>query len=98
METALEENRRMNTDRADAMLLRAYNMYRHPLLLSIQEEGLAAQSVPVDGAAIDALAIPAAFKGVNCLLFLIQYVIFACKLNCLCALHACFSSHCTVWV
>lgn len=65
METALEENRRMNTDRADAMLLRAYNMYRHPLLLAIQEEGLASQSVPIDGAAIDALAIPAAFKGKN---------------------------------
>lgn len=67
METALEENRRMNTDRADAMLLRAYNMYRHPLLLAIQEESLASQSqsVPIDGAAIDALAIPAAFKGEN---------------------------------
>lgn len=72
METALEENRRMNTDRADAMLLRAYNMYRHPLLLSIQEEGLTAQPVSADGAAVDALAIPAAFKGTftshhNCL-------------------------------
>ena len=38
METALEENRRMNSDRADAMLVRAYNMYRHPLLLSLQRD------------------------------------------------------------
>ena len=36
METALEENRRMNSDRAEAMLVRAFNMYRHPLLLSLQ--------------------------------------------------------------
>ena len=38
METALEENRRMNSDRAEAMLVRAYNMYRHPLLLSLQAD------------------------------------------------------------
>ena len=42
METALEENRRMNSDRAEAMLVRAYNMYRHPLLISLQTEAAAA--------------------------------------------------------
>lgn len=38
METALEENRRMNNDRSEAMLLKAYNMYRHPLLISLQKQ------------------------------------------------------------
>jgi hypothetical protein len=42
METALEENRRMNSDRAEAMLVRAYNMYRHPLLISLQTDAAAA--------------------------------------------------------
>ena len=42
METALEENRRMNSDRAEALLLRAYNMYRHPLLISLQSQAAAA--------------------------------------------------------
>jgi hypothetical protein len=35
MEAALEESRRMNTDRIDLILKRAYNMYRHPLLVTL---------------------------------------------------------------
>jgi hypothetical protein len=41
METALEENRRMNSDRAESLMKRAYNMYRHPLLLAIQNDAIA---------------------------------------------------------
>jgi hypothetical protein len=40
METALEENRRMNNERTEAMLLKAYNMYRHPLLISLQHQAI----------------------------------------------------------
>ena len=54
METALEENRRMNSDRAEAMLVRAYNMYRHPLLLSLQADAKSssASSSGSDGVAV----------------------------------------------
>lgn len=56
METALEENRRMNSDRAEALLLRAYNMYRHPLLISLQSQAAAAL--------LDPSTSSTAFKGV----------------------------------
>lgn len=32
LETALDENRKMNLERSEAILLKAYNMYRHPIL------------------------------------------------------------------
>ena len=57
METALEENRRMNSDRAEALLLRAYNMYRHPLLISLQSQAAAAL--------LDPSTSSTAFKGAS---------------------------------
>ena len=37
METALEENRRLNAERVEAVFRKAYALNRHPLLLMIQE-------------------------------------------------------------
>jgi hypothetical protein len=37
METALEESRRSNLDRVDILFRKAYNMYRHPLLIGLEE-------------------------------------------------------------
>ena len=61
METALEENRRMNSDRAEALLLRAYNMYRHPLLISLQSQAAAALLDP----STSSTAFKGAFKIVS---------------------------------
>jgi len=39
METALEEGRRRNLDRCEAMFKKAYNVYRHPLLVTLEGKG-----------------------------------------------------------
>ena len=36
IETSLEENNRMNADRAETLLQKSYTMYRHPLLVHLQ--------------------------------------------------------------
>lgn len=38
IETALEENKRMNEDRAESLLQKSYTMYRHPLLVHLQNK------------------------------------------------------------
>jgi len=38
IETSLEENKRMNEDRAESLLQKAYTMYRHPLLVHLQNK------------------------------------------------------------
>lgn len=37
METSLEESRRFNYDRVEILFKKAYNMYKHPLLIAIDQ-------------------------------------------------------------
>jgi hypothetical protein len=55
METALEENRRLNAERVEAVFRKAYALSRHPLLLAISsssDQAPAAQAATAAGSAV----------------------------------------------